>query len=196
MDTNYFNEKINEESDLAVLSSFYLITIIYQGKEYHSSEHLYQSLRYSNSNNPVDLQFAESIRTVKTPYAARVLGNQMIARGRKRPWMNDTDKIILSSQSGGLRKTTEDESNINLMRIAVTEKFTQSGKCRNVLLATTKPLVCYSEYEDFWSIKWTYICGIGLNAWHEPRGYNNLGKLLTDFRDNIKVDLSLIFVRV
>lgn len=64
-------------------------------------------------------------------YAARVLGNQKIYKGEKITWRISTNNII--------KKVSECTK---IMEIALNEKFTQSEYCRNILLSTTRYLVC------------------------------------------------------
>lgn len=175
MKYTWFKEKIKEGNIYAPLSGFFPVKIVYDGKEYPSSEHLYQALRYLDTVP----EYAEIIRTVRTPYAARLLGSQKKSYGQKRPWMIIIDEKILKA------KTNVPPEDINLMKIAIQEKFTQSDLCREVLLSTTGLLICESQYDNFWSIKNTVVWGNGPNAWREYLGNNHIGKLLTQLRDNL-----------
>lgn len=138
-----------------VLSNFYLIDIEYEGKIYPSCEHLYQSLRYLNTYP----NYAEIIRTTRTPYAARLLGEQKISSNSNKKCLIPLDTIIRHYQNLGLPKY---EPNIALMRIALQEKF-KHELCRNVLLSTEGPLTCY-DYD----------------------GTKHSSKLLTTLRDQLR----------
>jgi ribA/ribD-fused uncharacterized protein len=170
------------ENDNTPLSNVFQVKIIYDGKEYPSSEHLYQSLKYIN----ICPEYAEIIRKIRTPHAAKLLGNQWFSTSRKKiAWRVTIDEIICKFQREGLKKPPE---NINLMRIALTEKFTQDETCRNYLLSITGSVEFYGWNDTFWSIiPFAAVAGRGINAWRDDVGDNHLGKLLTELRDKFKI---------
>lgn len=71
--TTYVEENIRSYPRHPGLSTFFPVSIQYEEKEYPTVEHLYQALRYLNSSNLEDKEYAEVIRKAKTPYAARLL---------------------------------------------------------------------------------------------------------------------------
>lgn len=174
---DYFYEAMDINTQFASLSGFYLEDIIYEGKVYPSGEHMYQSLKYVNTFP----EYAEIIRNIKTPYAARLLGIQHITeKGLK--WKISINNKIKEFQKRGLPRNRED---LNLMRIVLNEKFNQSQVFKETLLSTIGNLECHSLYDKHWSFMWVITFGYGCNAGRDYTGYNYLGRLLTELRDKV-----------
>lgn len=174
-----------DERSKSCLSNFHILKtpIIYDQKEYITSEHLYQSLRYLRSNKPIDLEYAEMIRKASTPTGAKLLGNQVIIDCGS-AWKMDTAKVIRSMQSRGLSKVYRDKQAIECMKIAVTEKIQQNEECLKELLALSKEREIVYEGDEYWGISYRIVSGSGPNAWREYGGFNHLGKILTQIRNN------------
>lgn len=95
------------------------------------------------------------------------------------------DEIIIKfhGKKYGRTQIYDNMKDIDYMKIAIREKFTQSEVCREVLLSTTEEIKCYSDYDDFW--------GRGCNAGRETSGHNHLGKLLTELREELQEELKV-----
>src|SRR6185503_9255586 len=79
-----------KESELpyGFLSNYYASTITYQGKEYASSEVLYQSLKF------LDPEYQEIVRSAKTIHQSKVLATQKIDHHSSYPWRLELNPII------------------------------------------------------------------------------------------------------
>lgn len=170
------------------LSNSYVSTIMYEGKEYQTAEHLYQSLRYLRTGKEIDAEYAEMIRIISRAHGANILGEQYTKKGPA--WRETLNEIIRSFQERGLSKTpsldkySSDNVSVECMQIALREKFKQITECRETLLATKGNIQYYSN-NDFWGIKDTRIWGKGCNAWREFQGRNIIGSILKEIRDSL-----------
>ena len=106
-----FYEGLGCTCNLDPLSGFYLEDIVYEGKIYKSGEHMYQSLKYIE----ICPEYAEIIRNIRTPYAARLLGIQMLSTNGVK-WKIGINNIIKEFQKKGLPRNQED---LNIMRIVL-----------------------------------------------------------------------------
>lgn len=167
------------------LSTFYPCLIIYNDKEYPTVEHLYQSLRYLDSDSPVDQEYAEMIRQVRTPYAARLLGDQYILNANMK-WANDIAGKIRSFRRKGLRSVGNCDHNYLCMKMATCLKLDQHPEILDELRASTGKIIYHSRYSSKWGVKQVCVYNKGSpNAWYEPTGHNRYGKLLRELRDEI-----------
>jgi len=72
MDIIYFS---SANKDNFFLSNFYPFTFTYDGKEWPSSEHLYQALKYECETKE-EHEWRELIRNASTPFISKYLGHQ------------------------------------------------------------------------------------------------------------------------
>lgn len=157
-------------------SNFYLISspIIYKGKSYKTSEHLYQALKYIYEDAPIiNIEYVELIRKANTPNKAKILANQMICS--KYNWQEELNNIIKKYQKIGVKIRKDwDNVKISVMRTVLELKFNKDLHCQQVLLSTgDAQLIENSPYDSFW--------GIGPNG----VGSNMLGKLLMEIRNQL-----------
>eukprot|EP01114_Cavostelium_apophysatum_P002587 TRINITY_DN12298_c0_g1_i1.p1 TRINITY_DN12298_c0_g1~~TRINITY_DN12298_c0_g1_i1.p1 ORF type:complete len:232 (-),score=35.48 TRINITY_DN12298_c0_g1_i1:184-879(-) len=169
-------EFFREKERWGELSNFYALKkpIIYNGKTYATSEHLYQALKYIRENSTkADLDFAEVIRLVNTPYKSKILANQEISNRYK--WRTALNEDIIRFQQLGAEPTEfTDEQILDLMRKVLRLKFNADPHCRKILLSTgNSTLVEANPSDDFWA------CGRG-------NGLNHLGKLLEEIRSELR----------
>jgi ribA/ribD-fused uncharacterized protein len=176
--TNLRIEFFEADKPNGFLSNFYtkLEPLRYEGREFASSEHLYQWLKFSYPEaSPVTLAYAEVVRLAKTPNQSRVLALQKTGGGF--PWRTALNPIIKQSRVDGVKISPHwnvNDGNLKAMRIALHAKFTQP-KMRALLLETgDAPLAENSPYDEFWGLGRTRI------------GNNWLGKLLEEERAAIR----------
>lgn len=160
------------------LSNFYtkLEPLHYEGREFATSEHLYQWLKFFYEGaSPATLAYAEVVRLAKTPNQARILAQQKTGGGFS--WRTALNPIILRSRADGVKICPSWNTGLRCleaMRIALHAKFAQQ-EMRDRLLATgDSPLAENSPYDDFW--------GLG----RDGTGQNWLGKLLEEERKAIE----------
>ena len=188
------------------LSTFYPSIIKYQDKEYNSVEHLFQSLRYLRSSEKVDQEYAEVIRQVRTPYAARLLGDQYIIDrnklvnltvlerydsnyGQRRDprnnskWIKEIEETIRLFQIRGLQQVHYDPVANELMKLATIQKIIQNPEIFTVLMKCDEEIIYYSRYNIYWGTK--YICTYSQGSSYELIGSNEYGKLLTQLREEL-----------
>jgi ribA/ribD-fused uncharacterized protein len=166
-----------ENSPYGELSNFYPLkqAIIYQGKAYATSEHLYQALKFLHPNaSTIDLKYAELIRTSKTPNQSKILANQTEAGGyRWRIQLNST--IRKFKEKGAQPRSYWEDMKIEVMRSVLRLKFATDNHCRTVLLSTNKSkLIEDSPIDSFW--------GRGKDG----KGRNHLGRLLEEIRSELQ----------
>ncbi len=158
------------------LSSFYMIDLEYNGKIYPSGEHLYQASKYFDTCPT----YAELIRTMRTPYAARLLGDQKHSGGEKRVWMKSIDKHIDHFRE--VWKLPRPTNCDDLMEFVVKEKLKHTAVLE-ALNTTDEKITYHSDYDTYWAIKYTRCTWTtGPNAWWEYEGRNVLGNILTRLR--------------
>lgn len=166
------NGPFGEFSNYFVLSK----PIIYKGKQYASSEHLYQSLKFQyDGASDKTLAYAETIRNAKTPNMAKILARQQIGGGYA--WRIALNKEIQQSKADGVTENPKwDEIKIDQMEMVLQLKFEQNAKCRDMLLSTGDATLAEHTHRDrYW--------GDGGNA---RNGENILGKLLVKTRAKIQ----------
>eukprot|EP01118_Nematostelium_gracile_P014153 TRINITY_DN5465_c0_g1_i1.p1 TRINITY_DN5465_c0_g1~~TRINITY_DN5465_c0_g1_i1.p1 ORF type:complete len:229 (-),score=66.62 TRINITY_DN5465_c0_g1_i1:12-698(-) len=160
-----------------ILSNFWAVDrpLMFEGKEYRTSEHLYQAMKYIAIGNPSprEREYGEKIRLVKTPYMSKIVANHWISGGYK--WRLDLNKIIKEYQGYGVKlPELEEEEIVEIMRKTLRIKFTTNRQCKEFLLSTgQRELMEVNEEDDYWSI------GTG-------DGENMLGKLLQEIRKELQ----------
>lgn len=154
--------------DYYEFSNFYKTDILYQGKIYPTSEHLYQAMKFmKDPNDKKAMEYADIIRQQSTPNKAFVLANQKTGGGYK--WRLDLNDIIKRYQDVKMRSDWE-ESKIKIMKDILLLKF-KDPKLKKLLLDTgDKIIIEDSPRDSFW--------GIG----KKRDGKNMLGLLLMEVR--------------
>lgn len=104
------------------LSNFYPAEIIYNGKPYPTSEHLYQALKCDNKKHH------EEVRNAAGPKASKVLSR------------------VLSPELKPLK------DRINFMRTAIGLKYGQHEELKERLLELRGIIVEDSPYDDLWGV--------------------------------------------
>lgn len=153
------------------LSNFYCLRVplLYDGKCYATSEHLYQSLKYLYEGAPPENElYAEEIRKSSTPYKAKLLANRLKLTQYK--WQKDLGKIIDKYPTVRQRPgwSTYKET---AMYDTLWLKFNQDQECRIVLLQTGNKEIRELSKDWYWG-------GMG-------HAKNQLGKLLMKIRERI-----------
>ena len=181
----FIYENITDNTNNMELSTFYPCSIQYENKEYSTAEHLFQSLRYLSSSQKVDKEYAEVIRQVRTPYAARLLGDQYVIHANMN-WVNEIAQIMKSFQMKGLRSVSYNLETYELMKFSVRQKLIQYPKITDILSKFQGKIVYHSRYNSYWGFKEECVYNLGSpNAWYEWTGLNQYGKILTELREEI-----------
>eukprot|EP01024_Parvocaulis_polyphysoides_P039664 TRINITY_DN3587_c0_g2_i4.p1 TRINITY_DN3587_c0_g2~~TRINITY_DN3587_c0_g2_i4.p1 ORF type:complete len:713 (-),score=118.63 TRINITY_DN3587_c0_g2_i4:238-2376(-) len=121
---------------------------------YKTSEHYYQSKKFSGNQSQESQQIAQQIISSDTPEQAAIFGRKMF---KERQDLITPDFLNLR---------------IQIMRESLMSKFTQHKNLKKLLLSTGDcDLVESSPQDYFWG------CGI------DGQGENNLGKLLMEIRE-------------
>ena len=143
------------------LSNFYPLTqpIIFDGKPYPTSEHLYHTCKYIYPNAPaINQEYIEIIRTASTPYKAKLLANQ--TKNNRYYWNQELNSIIDLYVIKGIK--ARDDWNFTLenynenvkyyvMKYILLCKFKTDKHCRDVLLSTgNAKLMENSPYDNYW----------------------------------------------
>lgn len=162
-----------ESEKYGELSNFYPLKtpIIYKGKSYKTSEHLYHAMKYlHDKSTPEDIEYADVIRQAKTPYMSKILANQEMG-GKNEKWRLALQTKIQHYKSKGVSPCSEWENiKVDVMKQVLRLKFNSDLHCKKVLLSTgTNKLEEASPYDLFWGSK----------------GKNMLGLLLMEIRDDL-----------
>jgi len=110
------------------MSNFYAAPIIYHGRRYPSSEHLYQALKFSGTDDA----WAEEIRKAPTTTVAKRMGNSR-EHTRRADWDNERvqtmeDVVTLKfEQHPSLRLKLMDTGRAELMEDARSDRFWGAG---------------------------------------------------------------------
>lgn len=154
------------------LSNFYELRmpIRFEGKEYATSEHLYQAMKFLNQPDRASLEFAEEIRKASTPFKAKHLGN--LWRTTKYEWQKALSATVQRYVTRGVHLREDwEEVKVSIMEQVVRLKFQADRECRDVLLSTGEAaLIERSDTDGFW--------GDG----RDRRGRNELGRILMRIR--------------
>jgi N-glycosidase YbiA len=133
----HFYEK---KSPYYEFTNFYESILIHEGKEWKTSEHLFQGLKFQNSN------LFEEVRLLKNPRDAFNFSRTNASSVR-------SDWHIAKNSSS---LPTKEEA----MKHALTLKFNQNVELSKLLLSTTgKLLVEHTENDDYWGDGF----GVGMN---------------------------------
>jgi ribA/ribD-fused uncharacterized protein len=156
------------------LSNFFLLEkpIIYEGLPYRTSEHLYHALKYLTHPNRTKLheEYAELIRNASTPNKAKILANRKT--GLRYQWQKDL-KVLIDKYNLEPRSDW-DAVKEEKMLLCLKLKFTQSERCKKVLLSTgDQILVEHTSRDKFWA------------DGGDGSGLNTLGQLLMQVREEL-----------
>jgi ribA/ribD-fused uncharacterized protein len=155
--------------------NFYPCEIVYDGKSYPTSEHLYQALKYIYKKSPIiNVDYAEEIRNASTPNISKILANQNISY--KYSWQQRISDNIIKYQQLGIKPRPDwEKAKLHIMKTVLFLKFCSNRYCWEILVKTGEnDLQEDSPYDNFW--------GIGKNG----KGENMLGKLLVQVRESLK----------
>lgn len=162
----------SEKQPLGELSNFWRTRrpILCGGREYPTSEHLYQALKFMYPGaDAISLAYAEEIRRASTPYKSKLLANRQ--RLYRYQWQLDLNAIIDRYDSARPRADWEKQK-LAIMETVLRMKFDQDEHCLFVLRSTRgHDLVERSQTDRFW--------GDG----GDGTGQNWLGRLLVKIRD-------------
>ncbi len=141
------------------------------GKEYRSSEHAYQSIKFVYEGASLDtLEYSEVIRNSETPNDSKLLGGQKCKGG----YQTRMNELIKQYRNRAVVNPNWDRIKIAVMRDVITQKFIQDLHCQRVLVSTVGRSVYEdSPYDSFW--------GIG----KQGTGENWLGRLLVELRSTL-----------
>lgn len=149
--------------------------IIYEGKEYFTSEHMYHASKYIYADaHEINSEYIEVIRKVNTPYKAKLLANQ--TKLDRYSWQLDLNDIIDKYHGLGIKPNPNWENVKDLvMEFVLLCKFRSNNHCREVLLSTgDAKLFEVSPYDSYW--------GLGKHN----KGQNKLGLLLEKVRTTLR----------
>lgn len=165
-------------------SNFYPAPIIYDGKQYSTSEHLFQCMKFINYP-----EYYELIRNADTPAKTAALARQKKPRYENSWYVNKSlygnlyvaDVIDKGIKDGVKIREDWDIIKDDVMLVCLTLKFTQNPQLGEYLKSTRN----YNLYEDSPT---DYYWGIG----KERNGKNKLGLLLMKLRDNLLGIINII----
>jgi ribA/ribD-fused uncharacterized protein len=168
----------SENDKWGELSNFYPVKVplIYRDKEYKTSEHLYQSLKYLmlENPNPRSDAYAELIRTASTPNKAKCLANKVC--GNTYQWQKDLRTTMKQFDDVHIVHNWSDIIE-DMMLLCLKLKYSSDPHCRNVLLSTgKKQLVEHTHRDKYWA------------DGGDGSGKNRLGSLLMIVRDDLLQD--------
>src|SRR5665811_1176045 len=93
-----------ENDPYGEFSNFYQTSspILFEGKEYSTSEHIYQAAKYIYPDAPeINQVYVEIIRKINTPYKAKILANEN--QLYQYQWQIDLNRIIHEYQQKGIK---------------------------------------------------------------------------------------------
>jgi len=168
----------NEKEHLGELSNFFKLEspIVYQGRSYPTSEHLYQALKFLTHPHKTQQhqEYSEFIRTASTPNKAKILANQWTQV--RYPWQKELKSVIDRFVAAGIEPRDDwEDVRDEMMLLSLKEKFKVSRRCREVLLSTgDSQLAEHTTRDEYWA-----DAGDGT-------GENMLGKLLMEVRAELR----------
>jgi len=128
-------DKVEFKGEKRFLSNMYVCNIIYKGKEYGSSEHIYQAMKSENR------EYQEYIRTLKEPKKTK----------------KEADRLLAETYE---MREDWDEVKVALMEEILYLKFTQNPDLRDKLLAIEGLI----EEKNSWGDTFWGTCeGVGQN---------------------------------
>lgn len=165
-----------EDAPFGELSNFYRLTspVIFDGKEYFTSESLYHACKYIFPEAPdVNKEYIEHIRTASTPYKSKLLAN--MTKSHKYQWNEELNTIIDTYTLKGVKRRDDwEQVKDYVMKYVLLLKFKTDKHCYHVLLSTgSAKLIEASPYDNYWG------CG------KDGKGLNKLGTLLEQVRKEI-----------
>lgn len=171
-----------EDGPLGELCNFYPLgtDLVYNGKVYPTSEHLYQALKFLYPDaSSESLEYSEIIRNAKTPYMSKLLGHQTTTW--RYDWQKRLATIAKTYLDKGVRpRPNWEEEKVNEMEQVLLLKFRLHKKCQSALLSTNhSKLFEDSPLDDFW--------GSGKDG----RGKNELGNALVRVRRILRKELAI-----
>lgn len=168
----FYNEKTHP--DTYFLSNFYpdkvadKIDVWYNGQSWPTSEHLYQALKFE-CYTEVDKQWREIIRTARTPFQAKYLGNQRT--DTRYAWMQPLKELVQTYRPlVRLAADPNGPTRLQWMMTAVQAKFWASVPLAEKLMATGIMWLAEDSNDDW--------------GW---RGQNYLGNILMAVRAELLV---------
>jgi len=153
--------------------------LTYNGKQYFSSEHIYQSMKYDYVGaSSHTLKYAEEIRKVSTANKAYYLG-RMTQHPSNWPWKVLLNRIIEKYRNlGVIMRPDWKDVREDIMYSCLYAKFTQDLECQRLLLSTgNKKLIEETKRDSYW--------GNG----GDDTGQNRLGILLMKLRTELRLSL-------
>lgn len=165
-----------EDAPFGELSNFYKLSspILFDGKEYTTSEHLYHACKYVYPEAAqINQQYIEQIRLANTPYKAKILAN--MTKSHKYQWNEELNSIIdIYTINGVKRREDWEQVKDKVMKYVLILKFKTDKHSRELLILTVNArLIEASPYDSYW--------GCGSNG----KGLNKLGKLLEEVREEL-----------
>ena len=148
-------------------SNFFKSPIVYDLITYPSSEHFFQSKKFT------DEWYKNQIIQASTSMKAKIIATQKIQSGYK--WKTDLNPIIREGIKRGI-KIIDNWDNLrdDIMYQIVKIKFSQNGELKTLLLSTGTAIIQENSPRDsYW--------GLG----HDGKGLNKLGLILMRIRDEL-----------
>ena len=161
-------------AEFGVFSNFYPSKVVYNGKEYPTSEHAFQAAKFDYPGaSAASLEYAELIRKEPSPAKIFFLAKQKDLSGLQ--WRVELTKTIKKYRDKGVvLRPNWDSLKVGIMRDILRVKFSLKGKLCDQLLQTDGcTLVEHTSRDKFW--------GDGGNG----SGKNMLGKLLAEVRQEL-----------
>lgn len=169
------------DEEFGELSNFFLLKppLVYRGRTYRTSEHLYQAMKFMYEGaNEATLAHAERVRTARTPYMAKLLTKTRAEVHAQWPWQQRLlDQVDEAVASGARSDAQWQERKRDVMYEVLLAKFRGNAHCAAVLRATGDAVLeeC-SLHDAYW--------GTG----RDGRGANWLGQLLMRVRDELAAE--------
>lgn len=174
------------DEEYGELSNFYILEnpIVFEGRKYISTEHLFQAMKYIIQPQTEALSsYISEIAKCSSPYKSKILGGMTHSH---RKWAQELSQIITTHQNQGV-KIHPNWNNIrrDAMRLILWVKFETNPKCRRVLTSShfDSELIESSPYDSYWG------CG------RDGKGMNWLGRTLMEIREAIRQGLEVDSMR-
>ncbi len=161
------------------MSNFWKVQqpIRWKGKQYATSEHLYQSRKFIYDGADSSTRaYADIVRAAKTPYMAKLLSRMELSRARF-PWQEPVVKLIAEHKGTAIPCPDWEKSRLDVMLQVLRVKFAHDEQCHRTLLSTEGSLLAeHTPTDKFWAD------GGG------GGGENHLGRSLMRIREEILVE--------
>lgn len=162
-------------------SNFYKpTTLTIDGKSWPTTEHYFQAMKFYNPSSKRDMEYVNIIQLTDGPMKAAILGRQKEKGGFAGDWKvnKETDtrtlNTVIKEYSDVKLRSDWDDVKVDIMRKALTAKFTQNADLAKLLKETGGKMLIESSPKDKW---W----GWG----RDKKGLNMLGKLLEEIRSTL-----------